>query len=141
VPTTSTANGTGFKGWVIDLDAIDNVNNYGAERVITDPLALTAGVVLFTTYKPYSSTCSIGGKSYLWGVQWNNGGAPGAMLKGKAIIQVSTAAIQQIDMTSTFTDQSGRRSAAVEGVPPTAQGLSMISQPPPTKRTVHMRER
>jgi hypothetical protein len=29
----------------------------------------------------------------------------------------------------------------LEGVPPTAQGLSLLSQPPPVKRIMHMMER
>ena len=35
----------------------------------------------------------------------------------------------------------GRRSGAIEGVPPMAQGLSLLSQPPPVKRILHTIER
>ena len=52
VPTEATANSPGFKGWYIDLDPSGNYSYDGAasrlfrsERVITDPLATTSGVV------------------------------------------------------------------------------------------------
>ena len=56
----------GFKGWYIQLDssttaiAYDNTGaqSYQAERVITDPLATTAGVVFFTTLRPYNAECA-----------------------------------------------------------------------------------
>jgi type IV pilus assembly protein PilY1 len=49
--------------------------------------------------------------------------------------------VEQIDLATAFTDKGGRRSGAIEGVPPTAQGLSLLSQPPPVKRILHMMER
>jgi type IV pilus assembly protein PilY1 len=155
VPSESTANSAAFKGWFIDLDASSTLgttstyftyNNvtlpYRAERVITDPLSTTSGFVFFTTYKPYADECALGGKSFLWALRYNTGGAPNpAVLKGKALVQVSTASVEQIDLATAFTDKGGRRSGAIEGVPPTAQGLSLLSQPPPVKRILHMMER
>ncbi len=131
-----------FKGWYINLDG-DGVPDatLRAERVITDPLATTTGVVYFTTYKPYADECALGGKSFLWAVKYNSGDAPGTLLKGKALIQVSTGSIEQLNLSDAFTDAGGRKSAGMEGVPPTAQGLSILSTPAPVKRALHIRER
>jgi hypothetical protein len=141
------------EGWKIDLDAEGNYTYsegtppvpitrfYRAERVITDVLTTTSGLVFFTTYKPYSDVCAYGGKSFIWAVRYNTGGAPGAMLKGIALLQVSTGSIEQIDLSTAFSQGGGRKTSALEGVPPTAQGLSLLSTPPPVKRILHMRER
>ncbi len=127
------------KGWYINLDSGSGGN--GAERVITDPLATSTGVVFFTTFQPYTDACSLGGKSYIWATAYNTGGAVGAILQGKALIQVSTGSIEQLDLSSAFTQQGGRKSTSLEGVPPTAQGLSIMVGPPPVKKVIHMRER
>jgi type IV pilus assembly protein PilY1 len=154
VPAETLANSSVFKGWYINLDAsgsfsYDNVaaRSFRAERVITDPLATTSGTVFFTTYKPYADECVLGGKSFLWALRYNTGGAPSsAVMKGKALVQVSTASVEQLDLSSAFQGDAtlhkdGRRTGAIEGVPPTAQGLSLLSQPPPVKRIMHMMER
>ncbi|MCX5716930.1 MAG: hypothetical protein NTW44_01205 [Nitrospirae bacterium] len=137
-----------FKGWYINLEGSgsytyspDAARNFKAERVITDPLATASGVVFFTTYKPYSDECDIGGKSFIWAVKYSTGGSAGALLKGKALMQVSTGSIEQLDLSTAFSGAGGRRTTALEGVPPTAQGLSLISTPPPVKKILHMRER
>ena len=153
-----TANGTGFPGWSIDLDTTVSVNydgtgakNYQAERVVTDPLATSSGNVFFTTFRPYGDDCAIGGRTFLWAVRYNTGGVPAYALQGKALMQVSTASVEQLDLSEAFTrsvsgavsslHRGGRRSFALEGVPPTAQGLSLLSPPPPVKRILHMKER
>jgi type IV pilus assembly protein PilY1 len=125
-------------GWYINLDTAGT--GYGAERVITDPLATTLGVVFYTTYKPYTDICAYGGKTVLWAVQYATGDAPSS-LKGIALIQVSTGAIEQVDLSSALTEHGGRSSVEIEGVPPTAQGLSIMIPPPPVKRTLHIKER
>lgn len=125
-------------GWYINLDTAGT--GYGAERVITDPLATTLGVVFYTTYKPYDDICQYGGKTVLWAVKYATGGSPSA-LEGVALIQVSTGAIEQVNLASALTEHGGRSTTAMEGVPPTAQGLSIITSPPPVKRTIHIRER
>jgi len=154
VPTEGVANSAGFSGWFVDLESSGNYSYdntaarfFRAERVITDPLATTAGLVFFTTYKPYGDECALGGKSFLWATRYNTGGAPTqAMLQGKALVQVSTASVEQLELSTAFQGDStlhkgGRRSFAIEGVPPTAQGLSLLSPPPPVKRIMHLRER
>jgi type IV pilus assembly protein PilY1 len=151
VPSENTADYASFTGWYINLDRSGNytylegstpvTRGYRAERVITDPLATTTGLAFFTTYKPYSDECGLGGKSFIWGVRYNTGGAGGALLKGTALLQVSTGSIEQVNLSTAFTDAGGRRTSAMEGVPPTAQGLSLLSPPPPVKRTIHIKER
>ncbi|HBG72082.1 MAG TPA: hypothetical protein DDX05_00265 [Deltaproteobacteria bacterium] len=153
------ANSAGFKGWYIDLDPSGNYSYdntaarlFRSERVITDPLATVTGLVFFTAYKPYGDECALGGKSFLWAVRYNSGGTPGAgYLKGKALVQVSTASVEQLDLSTAFQKaagegagglhKDGRRTAAIEGVPPTAQGLSLLSPPPPVLRLLHTKER
>jgi type IV pilus assembly protein PilY1 len=146
---------TGDSGWYISLDPpgtytytdpdtnVTSTRYYYSEREITDPLAASSGIVFFTTYKPYNDQCFYGGKSSIWAVAYNTGGIPpGAILQGKALMQVSTGAIEQVNMSSqNFQAGAGRKSAALEGVPPTAQGLSVISAPPPVKKMLYMRER
>ena len=114
---------------------------YGAERVITDTLATTTGVVYFTSFKPYTGICNAGGKSFVWAVKYNTGGAATSLLKGKAFVQLSTGSIEHLDLSKAFTDAGNRRSAVMEGVPPASQGLSVLSAPPPVKRVLHIRER
>jgi hypothetical protein len=140
-------------GWFINLDGSGSYSysegnppalvtrNYRAERVITDPLATSSGLVFFTSYKPYDDVCAYGGKSFIWALRYNSGGAPGALLKGIALLQVSTGSIEQVNLSSAFTEKGGRRTSALEGVPPVQQGLSLLSTPPPVKRTIHIRER
>ncbi|MBP2682148.1 MAG: Tfp pilus assembly protein tip-associated adhesin PilY1-like protein [Deltaproteobacteria bacterium] len=148
-----TANMAGFTGWSIGLDNNTPVDydgagakNYQAERVITDPLAVSSGIVFFTTFRPYGDDCAIGGRTFLWAVRYNTGGAPSYALQGKALMQVSTASVEQLDLGTAFSGndtihRGGRRSFALEGVPPTAQGLSLMSPPPPVRRILHMKER
>jgi type IV pilus assembly protein PilY1 len=151
IPSEDTANSSGFNGWYINLEPSGNytyneggtpvTRGYRAERVITDPLATTTGLSFFTTYKPYSDECGLGGKSFIWGVRYNTGGSGGTLLKGTALLQVSTGSIEQVNLSQSLTEMGGRRTSALEGVPPTAQGLSLLSPPPPAKRTIHIKER
>lgn len=156
---TNTPEGTDDpEGWYIRLDpqgqytycerynqdgtcALQVTRQYMAERIITDPLSATTGVVFFTSYKPYDDICSIGGKSFLWAVKYDTGGAPGGLLKGIGILQVSTGAIEQIDLSRAFTAAGGRKSYSLEGVPPVQQGLSIMTSPNPVKKIIHLRER
>ena len=126
-------------GWYITLDQ--------SERVITDPLASTTGSVFFTSFAPSPDICEYGGSTYLWGVKYNTGGSLNNSLKGKAILQVSTGVIEEINLKNAFTDKTatnesvGRRTASMQGVPPSGQGLSIVGQPPPAKKVIHIRER
>lgn len=128
-----------IQGWKILLDTADS--QYQAERDITDPVTSTTGLVLFTTFKPYAEQCSAGGKTAMWAVKYDNGAAPGALLKGKALIQVSAPSIDQIDLPTAFTRKNGRETGDIEGVPPEAGKPALISSPPPVKRVLSFRER
>lgn len=139
VNLTSASGVSDDEGWYIALDTVST--GYRTERVITDPLSTTSGQVFFTTYKPYDDVCAYGGKSYLWAVKYDTGGSLGSLLRGKALLQTSTGSIEQIDLATAFTEKGGRRTSAIEGVPPTSQGLSLLTTPPPVKRIIHMRER
>jgi type IV pilus assembly protein PilY1 len=139
VDVTSEAGVEDDEGWYINLDS--SAGAYRAERVITDPLSTTIGLVFFTTYKPYNDVCAFGGKSHIWALKYDTAAAPGALLKGTALLQVSTGSIEQVDLSTAFTEKSKRRTGALEGVPPTSQGLSLMTTPPPVKRVIHMRER
>ena len=129
-------------GWFINLDPDPSpASTFRAEREITDPLAASTGVVFFTTYKPYTDQCALGGNSFIWAVKYDTGGSAETLLKGKALIQVSTGSIEQLDLSSAFTNAGNRKTGGMEGVPPTAQGLSIMTTPPPIKRVLHKRER
>ncbi|HEX9079229.1 MAG TPA: hypothetical protein VF795_06555, partial [Desulfuromonadaceae bacterium] len=138
----------GDPGWYINLDTADSTNSINAERVITDPVASPAGAVFFTTLKPSGDVCKFGGDTLIWAVRYDTGGIPpsGAM-QGQALVQVSTGAFAQISLKTAFANPgnlrlSGRRLASpISGVPPVAQGLSLITNPPPVKKFLHVREK
>lgn len=148
--TSGVADSVDNQGWKISLDDCSSQAGtpvacasayFRTERVITNPLAIKTGVVFFTTLKPFDDVCSSGGNSAIWAVKYDTGGAPGTLLQGKALIQVSTGAIEQVDLSTAFTEKSGRKTSSMQGVPPTSQGLSIMTQPSPVKRIIHMRER
>lgn len=131
-------------GWFIDLDPSSGTAY--AERTITDPLATTIGAVFFTTYAPNTDICTYGGSTYLWAVKYDTGGSVAGQLKGKALLQVSTGSIEEIDLATAFSDKAdstggGRRSGSIQGVPPTGQGLSLVTQPPPLNKMMHIRKK
>lgn len=126
-------------GWYIQLDPPTSID--GAERVITDPLASYFGAVFFTSFAPTSDVCSMGGKTYLWAVGYNTGASIASMLQGSALIQVSTGEIKEVPLSSAFTEKSGRRTAAISGIPPKGQGLTIFLPPKPLRKYIHINER
>ncbi|QEM68135.1 hypothetical protein FO488_08150 [Geobacter sp. FeAm09] len=138
---------TNAPGWYINLDGADSTNSINAERVITDPVASAAGAVFFTTLKPSGDVCKFGGDTLIWAVRYDTGGAPpSAAMQGKALIQVSTGAFSQISLQSAFSSSnqrynSRRLSTAISGVPPVSQGLSLVTNPPPVKKFLHVKEK
>lgn len=141
--TTVSAFDTNKNGWFINLDPADNTTLVSAERVITDPVASPSGAVFYTTFQPNSDVCSYGGGSYIWAVDYKSGGAPSPRaLQGKLLMQVSTGAFAEFSMSSAFTGKGSRRtSTAIQGVPPKAQGLSILNNPKPVKKIMHIQER
>lgn len=134
------------KGWYIALDGQNTSTGYEAERSITDAVALTNGAVFFTTYKPSADKCNYGGNSYMWGVKYDTGGvAPAASLTGKALVQVSTGAFEEVALSTALNDTaSGNRK----------MGTPMIGKPPsdpppiisnagnkPVKKILHLQEK
>jgi type IV pilus assembly protein PilY1 len=133
-------------GWFINLDL--TTGNSFAERMITDPVASPAGAVFFTTFKPSNDVCKFGGDSLVWAARYDTGGVPPARaMQGKALMQVSTGAFAEISLATAFKNPNnsrldGRRlTTPISGVPPTAQGLSLITNPPPVKKYLHVREK
>lgn len=123
-----------YKGWRITLDSPP------AERMITDPLATPTGAVFFTTFTPSPDACKFGGSSYLWAVNYETGGSVGSVLQGKALLQVSTGAIEEVELKTAFTEEGGRRTIAIDGVPPTGQGLAIVVPPAPIGKIMHIRK-
>ena len=117
-------------------------HTYGAERVITDPAADTTGAVYFVTTKPYYEACGIGGKSFLWAVGYNNGASLAGTMggEGNVVLQSSTGSIQKFSLPAALTQQGGRRTSAIEGVPPTGNGIVRFTPPTPAMQMLHIRE-
>jgi type IV pilus assembly protein PilY1 len=133
-------------GWLINLDAASGGSL--TERVITDPIAAGSGAVFFTTFKPNSDLCKYGGDSLIWALNYATGGVPpAASMQGKALMQVSTGAFAEISLSTAFSNPANlgydkrRLATPISGVPPTAQGLSLLTNPPPVKKFLHVREK
>ncbi len=125
-------------GWYVNLDSPGS--GYLQERVITDPLPVFSGVVFFTTYSPSADICAVGGKTYVWALDYRSGAQPSG-LSGKGLVQVSTGEIKELSLASAFTGRDGRRSAAVVGTPPKGQGLSTLIPPRPLQKVLHIQEK
>lgn len=132
-----------FKGWynLLDDDALND--GFASERVITDPVASPSGVVFYTTFRPTGDVCGFGGNSFIWALDYATGGLPSPnAMRGKLMIQVSTGAFAEVSMQSSFTAKGGKRSGSpIQGVPPKAQGLSLLSNPKPIKKIIHVQEK
>ena len=130
-------------GWKINLAAA--TSNTHAQRVITNPVSSSLGLLFFTAMKPSASVCSYGGTSSLWAINYSNGGAPPSALRGSALMQQSTGASQQITLTGAFVNSLNRESVSIAGVPPSGTG----SEPPitsnadhtPSRKILHIQER
>jgi type IV pilus assembly protein PilY1 len=137
---------TSAPGWKVNLSSA--ASGFSPERVITDPLASTAGAVFFTTFTPSNDVCTFGGNTYIWALDYKSGAAPPTRaMMGKALLQVSTGAFKELSLADAFKNPTnkgfdGRRiSTAITGVPPTSQGLSIVTNPPPVKKFLHVREK
>ncbi|WP_277058111.1 Ig-like domain-containing protein [Trichlorobacter lovleyi] len=139
--TIATSLTSAEKGWYVDLDASTTID--AAERVITDPVASPAGAVFFTTFKPNNDVCGFGGTSFIWALDYATGGtARSSALTGKVMLQVSTGAFAEVSLGSQMTAKDGRRSTdGIQGVPPKAQGLSLMVPPKPVKKILQIQEK
>ncbi len=129
-------------GWYITLDPPSTTSSYLGERSITDPVAANNGLVYFTTFKPTADPCAFGGTSNLWVTQYNTGLAPAvAALQGEAVLQSSTGAFWESKLNSAFTQNNGRKSNDITGVPPKNQGLALMTLPKPVKKILQIQEK
>lgn len=126
-------------GWYINLDA--SSGGLKAERNVTDPLSTSIGAVFFTTTKPSADVCEFGGASHLWAVKYDTGGkVSSSVLRGKALLQVSTGSIEEVSLKDAFTEKDGRRTAQFQGVPPAGTPPGILIPPRPMNRILHIRE-
>lgn len=143
--------GSSDGGWKINLENSTTAGvsgattSEGAERVVTDTVALTNGSVFFTTFKPSLDVCGYGGNSYLWGVKYNTGGQAAAnALQGKALIQLSSGEFKEVDLATAFTDAgtlNRRMATPMTGKPPSdAPPIVSNSQNRPLKKILHIKE-
>ncbi len=146
--TTITTPDETKSGWYIDLPKGNGSTTF-SKRVITDTLASTSGAVHFTTFTPSSNVCSYGGETSVWAVKYNTGGSGKSKLKGQLLMQLSTGAFEQVDMSKAYilsgtqSDGSdGRESVNYKGVPPTTPpSITANTNHFPTKRFLHIQER
>ncbi len=132
------------KGWLIGLVGEDTVNSFGAERIITEPVVMSTGAVFFTSFMPSVDICNYGGKSYMWGMRYDTGGtAASNMIQGKALIQVSTGAFEQVNLATQLTESLNRKMGTpMIGKPPTdPPPIVSSSGNKPLKRILHMQEK
>jgi type IV pilus assembly protein PilY1 len=127
-------------GWYVNLDPATTM--MGAERVISNPTPDTAGAVYFLSFAPNSDICGYGGTTYLWALDYKSGGQVDYTMQGKALVQVSTGEIKELDLSDsdTFSGNNGRRSAGFQGIPPTGQALVIVTNPSPIRRFMHIQE-
>jgi type IV pilus assembly protein PilY1 len=127
-------------GWKIDMGAASG-NSY-PKRVITNPVSSTNGVVMFTSFKPSTDVCTYGGTTSIWAVKYDTGGIGATNLKGQILVQLSTGAFQQIDVSSAFTESALRETTFYQGVPPKSEpAITSNSNHTPSKRILHIQER
>ena len=132
--------GASQAGWYVSLDPA--TTTFGAERVITNPTTDTQGSVFFLSFAPTSDICEFGGTTYLWAFDYESGGKVTYTMQGKALVQVSTGEIKELDLSdeNTFSERDNRRSVGFQGIPPTGQGLMVITPPSPIKKFMHLQE-
>lgn len=130
------------RGWYVRLPGEETANNLSAHRSVTDAVAISSGMVLFTSFAPTSDVCKFGGETRLWSLRYDTGGLPlCASLKGKVMVQMSTGSFQQQNLSDIFACDTG--SISTPGptkqptisppsgyVPPTAPGGGNYSAPP-----------
>jgi len=126
------------KGWYIKMNAA--TGTMSAERVISNPTPDTLGAIYFLSFAPTSDVCSFGGTSYLWALDYKTGGQVTFNMQGKALVQVSTGEIKELNLSDALTDNDGRKSVGFKGIPPTGQGLMVVKNPDPIKKFMHVQE-
>jgi Tfp pilus tip-associated adhesin PilY1 len=114
-----------FKGWYEELDPAEDP--YFKERNVTDPTVTEQSIVYFTTTEPTSEVCGYGGRTRMWAFNCATGKAifdsscasrVPADTSGTLYLQTSTGAITKISPGSSFTEEGGRATDWIDGVPP-----------------------
>ncbi len=131
-------------GWYISLDGA--ASDFNAERVITDPVVNPInGWVFFTTFKPTGDICGFGGDTYVWTLNYSNGGKA-YNLAGSIFLQTSTGTVTKIDLAKEFSASTpatsyGRRIVSpVKGAPPLSVGGTVLVPPAPLENVIHWRQ-
>jgi type IV pilus assembly protein PilY1 len=127
-------------GWYVELDPVSSTNLSGAERVISNPTPDVNGAIYFLSFAPTSDICGFGGTTYVWALDYKTGGQVTYTMQGKALVQVSTGEIKEIDMSTAFTARNSRRTVGFTGIPPVGQGLMVIVNPSPIRQYMHIQE-
>jgi type IV pilus assembly protein PilY1 len=132
-----------YRGWYINLDPALPVGapTFWGERAITNPSVDASGIVYFTTFKPQNDPCYKGGQTNIWAVKFDTGGSATGLIQGTGIIQVSTGSIEQVNLSTAFTERANRRTAGMTGQPPTREGLTVIPGAPGVSKPLFMKER
>lgn len=126
------------KGWYIKMNA--PTGSLSAERVISNPTPDPLGAVYFLSFAPTADICGFGGTTYLWALDYGTGGKVRFVMQGKALVQVSTGEIKELTLSSAFTENEERKSAGFLGIPPTGQGLMVVTNPAPIRKFMHVQE-
>lgn len=126
------------KGWYINMNAA--VSPMSAERVISNPTPDPLGAIYFLSFAPTSDLCSFGGTTYLWALDYRTGGKVTFVMQGKALVQVSTGEIKELNLSDALTENDGRKSVGFKGIPPTGQGIMVVTNPTPIKKFMHVQE-
>ncbi len=126
------------KGWYVKMDA--PIGSLSAERVISNPTPDPLGAIYFLSFAPTADICGFGGTTYLWALDYATGSKVTYVMQGKALIQVSTGEIKELGLSSAFTENENRKSAGFLGIPPTGQGLMVVTNPSPIKKFMHVQE-
>jgi type IV pilus assembly protein PilY1 len=126
-------------GWKIDLAQAGS--GFNAKRIITNPVPSASGTLFFTAFQPSTDVCGYGGQTSLWALKYDTGGVnPG--LIGQALIQLSTGASRQVDLSKDFNQSLGRETTSSKGVtsrddPPIFSNANHF----PSRRILHIQER
>jgi type IV pilus assembly protein PilY1 len=127
-------------GWKINLAQAGS--GFNATRIITNPVSTSRGILFFTAFKPSTDICSYGGDTSLWAVTYDAGGAPNAALRGQVLIQLSTGAFKQVDLSADLTLSGGRETTSSKGVS-SKDEPAVISNANhfPSRKILHIQER
>lgn len=126
-------------GWYITMDPA--TANAGAQRVISNPTPDPLGAIYFISFMPTTDVCGFGGTTYVWSLDYKSGMRVTYERQGFIVIQTSTGAIKELDLSdpNTFSQKDGRMSEGIVGVPPPGD-FALFTNPPPVKEFMNIQE-